>query len=118
MSLHGIQSSFTFDGQSFDSEAKWIAFMDQNYPQGSDLLRSWFAKKEIRVKTSGSTGKPKSIAFKGEQMAESAVATGYTFMNATAMEDVSVALLWLVEQVVWLKDVLWLKPRAVMWLFM
>jgi O-succinylbenzoic acid--CoA ligase len=79
MSLHGIHSSFTFDGQSFDSEAKWIAFMDQNYPQGSDLLRSWFAKKEIRVKTSGSTGKPKSIAFKGEQMAESALATGRFF---------------------------------------
>ncbi len=79
MNPYGIHSSFTFDGQSFDSEAKWIEFMDQNYPQGSDLLRSWFAKNKIRVKTSGSTGTPKTIAFKVEQMAESALATGRFF---------------------------------------
>jgi len=79
MSPYGIHSSFTFDGQSFDTEAKWIAFMDQNYPQGSDLLRAWFEQNKIRVKTSGSTGKPKTIAFKGEQMIESALATGRFF---------------------------------------
>src|SRR5210317_769092 len=79
MNPYGIHSSFTFDGQSFDTEAKWIAFMDQNYPQGSDLLRSWFAKNKIRVKTSGSTGTPKTIDFKVEQMAESALASGRFF---------------------------------------
>lgn len=79
MNIPGIHSSFTFDGRSFDTEAEWIEFMDQNYPQGSDLLRSWFAKNKIRVKTSGSTGKPKTIAFKSEQLAESALATGRFF---------------------------------------
>lgn len=79
MRIPGIHNHFTFDGKSFDTEAKWIEFMDQNYPQGSELLRSWFAKKKILVKTSGSTGTPKTIAFNREQMIESALATGRFF---------------------------------------
>jgi O-succinylbenzoic acid--CoA ligase len=79
MSLPGIHSSFTFDGKSFGTEAEWIEFMDQNYPKGSDLLRSWFSGEKILVKTSGSTGSPKTIAFSREQMTESAKATGRFF---------------------------------------
>ena len=79
MSVSGIHSSFTFDGKSFGTEAEWMEFMDQNYPKGSDLLRSWFAGKKILVKTSGSTGAPKTIAFSREQMIESARATGRFF---------------------------------------
>lgn len=79
MSLSGIHSSFTFDGKSFGTESEWIEFMDQNYPKGSDLLRSWFGDKQILVKTSGSTGTPKTIAFSRGQMTESAKATGRFF---------------------------------------
>ena len=50
MSVSGIHSSFTFDGKSFGTEAEWMEFMDHNYPEGSDLLRSWFAGKKILVK--------------------------------------------------------------------
>ncbi|MGA9269292.1 MAG: AMP-binding protein [Lutimonas sp.] len=79
MSLAGIHSSFTFDGQSFDTESGWIEFMDHYYPKGSELLQSWFAGDRIQVKTSGSTGVPKTISFTREQMTESARATGQFF---------------------------------------
>ena len=74
-----IHKSFTFDGNSFGSEAEWIRFMDQHYPGGSELLRSWFGNGRIEVKTSGSTGTPKTLFFTRAQMRASALATGQFF---------------------------------------
>ncbi len=91
MNKSGIHSSFTFDGRSFDSQDDLLEFAEQNYPQGFDLLNSWFENREIPVKTSGSTGAPKTLWFTREQMTASAEATGRFF----GMGPGSIALLCL-----------------------
>ena len=75
-----IHDDFRLDGRAFDSTEELIEYIDDAYPEGSDLIRSWLSEDgKIEVKTSGSTGSPKVIVLTREQMRQSAMATGEYF---------------------------------------
>ena len=75
-----IHKDFRFDKKSFESADELCSFVEESYPEATDLINSWMNKDGvIEVKTSGSTGSPKIVQLSREQMMASARATGGFF---------------------------------------